>query len=142
LNGYNYVSLIGHLGRDPETKHTPSGNAIATFSLATTSSRKAGDTWEQETEWHNIKAIGRQGETIGERVHKGDLVHVTGTLKTDSWDDKATGRKVYRTYILLNTCLNLSARKAASAQEATELPLPVPEALPPLSDAALDDIGF
>ena len=101
--GVNKVILLGNLGKDPEVKSTPSGMSIATFSLATSSSVKDKDgTWQERTEWHNIKAFGRTAEVAGEYLKKGRTVFVEGRIHYESWDDKETGQKKYRTEILAN----------------------------------------
>jgi single-strand DNA-binding protein len=101
--GVNKVILLGNLGKDPEVKFTPSGMAIASFSLATTSSAKDKDgNWQDKTEWHNIKAFGRTAEIAGEYLKKGRTVYLEGRIHYDSWDDKETGQKKYMTQILVN----------------------------------------
>ena len=101
--GVNKVILLGNLGKDPEVKSTPSGMTIATFSLATSSSAKDKDgNWQDRTEWHNIKAFGRTAEIAGEFLKKGRTVFVEGRIHYESWDDKETGQKKYRTEILAN----------------------------------------
>jgi single-strand DNA-binding protein len=101
--GVNKVILVGNLGRDPEVKYTPQGTAIAKFSLATTEKRKnkAGE-WEDQTEWHNIVAWGRTAEVVGEYLKKGGSVFIEGRIHNNSWDDKETGQKKYRTEIIVN----------------------------------------
>ena len=99
--GVNKVILLGNLGKDPELKSTPSGMAIATFSLATTERAKDKDgNWQDRTEWHNIKAFGRTAEVVGQYLKKGRTVYIEGRIHNDSWDDKETGQKKYRTEII------------------------------------------
>ncbi len=101
--GVNKVILLGNLGKDPEVKSTPSGMTIATFSLATSSSVKDKDgNWQDRTEWHNIKAFGRTAEIAGEYLKKGRTVFIEGRIHYESWDDKETGQKKYKTEILAN----------------------------------------
>ena len=101
--GVNKVILVGNLGKDPEVKYTPQGTAIAKFSLATTEKRKdkAGE-WQDATEWHNIVAWGRTAEVAGEYLKKGRPVYIEGRIHNNSWDDKETGQKKYRTEIIVN----------------------------------------
>ena len=111
--GVNKVILLGNLGKDPEVKSTPSGMTIATFSLATSSSVKDKDgNWQDRTEWHNVKAFGRTAEIAGEYLKKGRTVYVEGRLHTDSWDDKETGQKKYKTEIIVNDLVLLGGRDA------------------------------
>jgi single-strand DNA-binding protein len=85
----NKVILIGNLGRDPEVRYLPSGDAVANFSIATTEKwkDKSGDMQEQ-TEWHRISFFGRQAEICGEYLRKGSSVYVEGRLQTRKWTDK------------------------------------------------------
>jgi len=85
--GVNKVILIGNLGQDPETKYTQGGTAITTLSLATTSVRKDRDGNQQEkTEWHRVKAFGKQAEVIGEFFKKGRQIYIEGRLEYGSYE--------------------------------------------------------
>ena len=97
----NKVILVGRLGKDPEIRSTPSGTSVARFSLATDErfTDKSGEKQER-TEWHNIVAWGKLGEICGQYLRKGRLVYIDGSIRTDSWDDKETGQKKYRTEII------------------------------------------
>jgi single-strand DNA-binding protein len=106
--GVNKVTLVGNLGKDPEVRSTPSGMSIATFSLATTDRAKDKDgNWQDRTEWHNVKAFGRTAEVVGEYLKKGRTVYIEGRIHYDSWDDKETGQKKYRTEIIVNDLIML-----------------------------------
>lgn len=107
----NKVILIGNLGKDPEVKFTPQGTPVAKFSLATNERFKDKDgNWQDRTEWHNITAWARTAEIIGEYVKKGSKVYIEGSLRTHSWDDKATGQKKYMTEIVVNDLVLLGGR--------------------------------
>ena len=97
----NKVILVGNVGKDPEVKYTPSGVALAKFSLATNEryKDKSGE-WQDRTEWHNVLAWERLAEIIGEHVHKGTKLYVEGRLQTSSWEDRQSGDKKYRTEIV------------------------------------------
>jgi len=97
----NKVILVGRLGRDPEIRSTPSGTTLAKFSLATDEvyNDKSGERQER-TEWHNIIAWGKLGEICGQYLRKGKQVYIEGSLRTDSWEDKETKQKKYRTEIV------------------------------------------
>lgn len=97
----NKVILIGRLGRDPEVRSTPSGTTVAKFSIATDEkfTDRSGERQER-TEWHNIVAWAKLAEICGQYLKKGKLVYIEGSLRTDSWDDKETGVKKYRTEIV------------------------------------------
>ena len=97
----NKVILIGRLGRDPEVRSTPSGATVAKFSIATDEKFTDRNGERQErTEWHNIVAWAKLAEICGQYLKKGKLVYIEGSLRTDSWDDKETGQKKYRTEIV------------------------------------------
>lgn len=101
--GVNKVILLGNLGKDPEVKYTPSGMAIARFSLATTERAKDKEgNWQDKTEWHNLVAFGRTAEVAGEYLKKGRTVYIEGALRSSSWDDKETGQKKYKTEVIVN----------------------------------------
>lgn len=95
----NKVILVGNLGKDPETKYLPSGDAVTNFTIATTESwkDKSGDK-KESTEWHRISAFGKLAEICGEYLKKGSQVYVEGKIKTRKWQDKE-GNDRYSTEI-------------------------------------------
>jgi single-strand DNA-binding protein len=97
----NRVILVGRLGKDPEIRSLPSGTSVTKFSIATDErfTDKSGEKQER-TEWHNIVAWGKLAEICGQYLRKGKLVFIEGSIRTDSWDDKETGVKKYRTEII------------------------------------------
>jgi single-strand DNA-binding protein len=85
----NRVQLIGYLGKDPESKFTPTGKKVTQFSVGITNRWKGREGDPKEfTEWVNIEAWGRLGEVCAEYLKKGSLVFVEGRLKTDRYEDK------------------------------------------------------
>ncbi len=85
----NRVQLIGNLGKDPESKFTPTGKKVAHFSIAVNNRWKGKDGESKEyTEWVNVEAWGRLGEICQQYLKKGSLVFVEGRLKTDKYEDK------------------------------------------------------
>lgn len=95
----NRVQLIGYLGKDPESKFTPTGKKVTQFSVAISNRWKSKDGDSKEyTEWVNIEAWGRLGEVCSEYLKKGSLVFVEGRLKTDKYEDK--GENKYYTKIV------------------------------------------
>lgn len=116
--GVNKVILVGNLGKDPEVKYTPQGTAVAKFSLATTEryKDKAGE-WQDRTEWHNIVAWARTAEVAGEYLKKGRTVYIEGSIRTNSWDDKETGQKKYRTEIVVNELIMLGGGRGEGDSE-------------------------
>lgn len=114
----NKVQLIGHLGKDPDLKYTPSGTAVASFSLATTMSHKGTDgEWKEKTEWHNIKVWGAQAENVSKYTHKGSLVHVEGRIETRKWEKD--GQNHYITEIIADRVLYLDRKEKATDGEET-----------------------
>jgi single-strand DNA-binding protein len=109
----NKVILIGNLGRDAETKYTPSGTPVTRFSVATSRSWKDQQTneWKEETNWTNV-VLWRQ-ENIANYLTKGRQVYVEGRLQTRSYDDK-DGKKVYATEVVAEDVLLLGGRGDAS----------------------------
>ena len=94
----NRVQLIGYLGRDPESKFTPTGKKVATFSVGVTQRWKAAGEMKENTDWFNVEAWGRLGEVAQEYLKKGSLVFVEGRLKTDRYEDK--GETKYYTKVI------------------------------------------
>jgi len=122
----NRATIIGYLGKDPETRFMPaSGQPIVTFSVATDESftDKNGDKQER-TEWHNIVAFAHLGEICAEHLKKGRQVYVEGRLRTREYDAKNNGGKRQRTEIV------------ASRVQFLGVP-PVEEAVPTDSDAPI-----
>ena len=115
----NKVMLIGNLGRDPEVRSIPSGQQVATFTLATNRrwTDKAGQRQEQ-TEWHQIVCFGRSAEIAGQYLTKGKQIFVEGRIQTRSWDDKQTGEKKYRTEIICDNFQMLGQRGGGPDMEA------------------------
>lgn len=98
----NKAILLGNLGRDPEVRYTPAGQAVTSFSIATTEVRKNKDGEKTEyTEWHKIVAWGRLGEICGEYLSKGKSVYIEGQIRTREWEDKE-GNKRWTTEIVAN----------------------------------------
>jgi len=96
----NKVILVGNLGKDPELRYTPSGAAVANFTIATTERYKDRDGQTQEkTEWHNIVAWRQLAEICGKYLHKGKQVYIEGKIQTRSYDDR-DGNKRYITEIV------------------------------------------
>jgi len=100
--GVNKVILIGNLGKDPELRYTPGGQATASFSLATTERWNDKNGQRQErTEWHNIVSWGKLAELVNQYLKKGRSAYVEGRINYRSWDDR-DGNKKYRTEIVAN----------------------------------------
>lgn len=115
------VMLIGNLGKDPEIRYTPTGTPVANFSVATSSSfkDKQGE-WQEKTEWTNIVAWQRLAEIAGEYLHKGSKVYLEGRLETQSWEDKETRKKMYKTVVVVQELLMLDRKEGGGEERDTQ----------------------
>lgn len=141
----NKVMLIGRLTRDPESRSTPQGAAVTTFSVAT------GFTWkddagnkQEKTEFHNVVAWRKLAEICAQYLKKGSQIYCEGRLQTRSWDDPQ-GVKKYRTEVVLDNMIMLGGKGgqgggASSGPFPTQTPAP---AAPPADDEIrVEDIPF
>lgn len=118
----NKVIIVGNLGRDPETRYSSSGDAIANIAVATTESWKDKQTGEKKelTEWHRISFFGKLAEIAGQYLKKGSQVYLEGRLRTRKYTDK-DGVERYTTEIIADSMQMLGAKQqgdsGASADE-------------------------
>ena len=114
----NKVILIGNLGRDPEVRYTPNGNAICNVTLATSRNWKDKTSGEkmEETEWHRVVFYDRLAEIAGEYLKKGGKVYIEGRLQTRSWEDKQTNQKKYMTEVVASDLVLLGGRGEGSGE--------------------------
>ncbi len=112
--GVNKVILIGNLGRDPEVRYSPSGQAVANVTLATSEAWKDRNSGEKQerTEWHRIVFFGRLAEVAGEYLKKGAQIYVEGRLQTRKWQDK-DGNDRYTTEVVATDMQMLGSRAGA-----------------------------
>jgi len=113
----NKVQIIGTLGRDPEMKFLPNGNAVVTVSVATDESyndKNSGQKVER-TEWHRMTAFGKLAEIIGQYLKKGSKAYFEGKLKTNEYEKD--GIKRYSTEIVVNDMMMLDGRQDAGASQ-------------------------
>jgi len=89
MRGVNKMTLMGHLGTDPDVRYTADGRAVVTLSIATTSSWKDSTSGEmqQETEWHRVVLFNRLAQIAEQYLKKGALVYIEGSLQTNRWKD-------------------------------------------------------
>ena len=112
--GLNKVMIIGHLGKDPEMRYTPSGRPVTTFTVAVSRSWNSADGERHaETEWFNVVAWGNLAEICKQYLTKGQQVYVEGRLQTRRWDDKE-GQKHTSVEIVANEMMMLGERRDAS----------------------------
>ncbi|HZW22897.1 single-stranded DNA-binding protein [Noviherbaspirillum sp.] len=108
----NKVIIVGNLGRDPETRYMPNGDAVTNVAVATTESWKDKNTGEKKelTEWHRITFYRKLAEIAGQYLKKGSQVYVEGRLQTRKWTDK-DGVERYTTEIIADTMQMLGSRQ-------------------------------
>lgn len=110
----NKVILIGNLGRDPEVRYMPSGDAITNLNLATSETWKDKSGEKQEkTEWHRVVMFGKTAEIAGEYLKKGSPVYIEGRLQTRKWTDKE-GKDRYTTEVVADRMQMLGSRSGGS----------------------------
>jgi len=145
----NKVILIGNLGRDPEVRYMPSGDAVANITIATTETwkDKAGEKQEQ-TEWHRVAMFGKTAEIAGEYLKKGSQVYIEGKLQTRKWTDKE-GQERYTTEIRADRMQMLGSRSGGSERMAppeddapsrATTPAPAKKAAPAGKGGSFDDL--
>ena len=114
--GLNKVMVIGHLGRDPEMRYTPSGRPVTTFTIAVSRSWNTADGERRtDTEWFNIVAWGNLAEICKQYLYKGQQVYIEGRLQTRHWDDKE-GQKHTNVEVVANEMMMLGERRDNSNQ--------------------------
>ena len=115
--GLNKVQIIGHLGKEPEMRYTPSGKPVTTFTVAVSRSWSSTDgERHNETEWFNVVAFGNLAETCKQYLNKGRQVYIDGRLQTRRWDDKE-GVKHTSVEIVANEMIMLGDRRDHSSQQ-------------------------
>ena len=112
----NKAILVGRLGRDPETRFTAGGQAVANFTLATdeTFKDRSGER-QKRTEWHRIVLWGKLAEITQQYLKKGMLVYIEGRIQTRQWEDKRDGQKRSTTEIVANVMRMLTSRAEGAA---------------------------
>jgi single-strand DNA-binding protein len=145
----NKVIIVGNLGADPETRYTPSGDAVTNIRVATTDrwKDKASGDMKEATEWHRISFFGRLAEVAGQYLKKGSQVYIEGSLRTRKWQDKE-GQDRYSTDIRADVMQMLGRREGsgepiAERAESRAEPKPPPAKKPAGKfDDMEDDIPF
>jgi len=117
----NKAIIVGFLGKDPETRYMPDGNAVCNIRVATSESWKDKNTGEKQerTEWHRIVFYRKLAEIAGQYLKKGSQVYIEGKIKTRKWQDKETGQDRYSTEIEA-TEMTMLGKRGESGQEAGE----------------------
>jgi len=111
MRGLNKVMIIGHLGRDPEMRYTPSGKAVTSFAVETRRDWTTPDGQRhEEVEWFNVVAWGGLAEICKQHLSRGQQVYIEGRLQTRGWQD-SEGKRHYRTEIVANEMVVLGERR-------------------------------
>jgi single-strand DNA-binding protein len=141
----NKAMIIGNLGRDPEMRYTPNGQAVTQFTVAVNRNYKDQDgAWQEETEWFRVVVFGQQAERAAEYLRKGYKVYAEGRLQTRQWEDRE-GQKRYTTELVANQVTNLERRSRDEGAEAPPAPRPTGRAAETgdrLDETDLDDLPF
>ena len=146
----NRVILIGNLGKDPETRYAPSGDAICNITLATTDTWRDKATGEKReaTEWHRVVFFGKLAEIAGQYLRKGSQVYIEGSLRTRKWTDK-DGVERYTTEIRADVMKMLGGKGDGQQSDAPRQSAPAPSTPAPKKqasgggfDSMDDDIPF
>lgn len=137
----NKAIIIGHLGKDPETRYAPSGDAICNLTVATSEQWKDKATGERKesTEWHRVVFFGKLAEIAQQYLRKGSQVYIEGRIQTRKWQDK-DGQDRYTTEIRGDEMKMLGGKPDDGGQQSK--PASKPRAAPSGFDDMLDDIPF
>ena len=140
----NKAMIIGNLGRDPEMRYTPSGQAVTQFTVAVNRNYKGQNgEWQEETEWFRVVVWGQPAERAAEYLRKGNKVYVEGRLQTRQWEDRE-GQKRYTTELVADRVANLERRTRDEGGEGS--PAPAKASAGPREDRLdendLDDLPF
>jgi single-strand DNA-binding protein len=121
MRGVNKAILVGTLGKDPEQRYTPNGNAVCNISVATSEQWKDKQTGEKQerTEWHRVSMFGKLAEIAGQYLRKGSQVYLEGKIQTRKWQDKE-GKDRYSTEIVADQMQMLGGKRDSSAPAAGE----------------------
>ena len=138
----NKVILLGRLGRDPEVRYMPNGEAVCNFSIATSETWNDRNGQRQErTEWHNITMYRRLAEIAGQYLKKGREVYIEGRIQTRKWTDKE-GQERYSTEIVANEMKMLGKREGMGApQEGNDASDYAPASRKDKPKPAFEDLG-
>jgi single-strand DNA-binding protein len=145
----NKVILLGHCGRDPELRYMPSGGAVASISIATSSKRKDKATGDmiEDTQWHRVTFYERLAEIVGEWVKKGALIYIEGRIKYGKYTDKdgieRSSVDIIATELqLLGNKQSGDAPQAGSSQRRSAAPSAAPRPAAPAPKPANAGTGF
>ncbi len=128
MTSFNKVILLGNLTRDPEVRYTPNGIAVASFAIAVNRKYKQGEETKEEVSYIDIVVFGKQAESCGQYINKGDAVLIDGRLQQRRWDDKETGQKRSKVEVVAQSVNFMPKRQSAGHAGGQGHPEPAPEA--------------
>lgn len=137
----NQVTILGNMTADPELRTTNSGTEVCSIGVATNERVKNGDDWTDKAEFHNIVLWKGNAKYCCSYAQKGTKVAITGKLATSSWEDKDTGKKVYRTEIIANNFMILNNGVPRDEQPEAPAGQPTAEASE-VSELEAEDLPF
>ena len=123
MSSVNKVILVGHLGRDPETRYMPNGEAVTNLAIATSETWKdknSGDK-KESVEWHRVTMYRKLAEVAGQYLKKGSLIYLEGKNQTRKWTDK-DGVERYTTEVIADTMQMLGSKTASEPSSANPAP--------------------
>lgn len=138
----NKVILVGNLGRDPEVRYLPSGDAVVNISIATTDKWKDKQTGEakETTEWHKVNFFGKLAEIVGQYLKKGSTIYIEGSIHTRKYTDK-NGAEKYSTEIKGTSMQMLGGKNEGQSQQAQRQERPKAAPAQNQADSGFDDMG-
>ena len=129
MTSFNKVILLGNLTRDPEVRYTPNGIAVASFAIAVNRKYKQGEETKEEVSYIDIVVFGKQAESCGQYINKGDSVLIDGRLQQRRWDDKETGQKRNKIEVVAQSVNFMPKRSSGGGQQQGQAHAePAPEA--------------
>jgi single-strand DNA-binding protein len=146
MTSFNKVIQLGNLTRDPEVRYAPNGTAVASFSIAVNDRKKVGDEWKDKVDYFDVIAFGKQAESCGQYLFKGDAALIEGKLQQRRWVDKDTGQNRSKVEIVAQHVTFMPKRQGngqgSSSQGQEEVPPEVNEAFPGSKHVDEGDIPF
>lgn len=138
----NRATIIGHLGKDVETRYMPNGDAVCNFSVATSEQWKDKATGEKKelTEWHRVSTFGKLAEICNQYLKKGSLVYIEGRIQTRKWQDK-DGQDRYTTEIRADGMKMLGGKPSDGWNEEPKRERPAPAPVKSTTGGHFDDFG-
>ena len=123
MAGVNKVIIVGRLGKDPEVRYTPNGQAVANFTVATSENwtDKTSGQKQEKTEWHNLVFYRRLAEIAGEYLKKGAQIYIEGKLQTRKWQTKE-GQDRYSTEIIVSEMQMLGSKMTVHSDQSVDRP--------------------